>query len=151
MSSKKSHTRKKRSSDKYRKETYYFSRKNITDNISNKSDSGYINRIIIPMYLTPDMSESIVGYYTSYNIHELNKGKNSKKIYATIITPNGTILGTSDIYSLDNDNSSYLSNSNGKKVNLYSETGSEYYKKNPQIVITVLSTYNRKLTITHGK
>ena len=152
MSSRKSHTKSRRSlSKKSRKETYYFSRKNVEDIITHKSDSNYVNRVIIPMYLTPTMTEAIVGYYTSYNIHELKNGKNFKTVHATIITPNGTILATSKSYELDNEHSTYLSKSIGKRVELDGEVGSDYYHKNPQVVVKVLSKFNRKLTITHGK
>jgi hypothetical protein len=156
MSSRKSSSRKsssrKSSSRKSssRKETYYFSYKNVKDIITHKSETSYVNRVIVPIYLTPNMSESIVGYYTAYNSHEIKNGKNNKIIQATITTPNGVILATSKLYVLDNTHSNYTTTI-GKKVNLDGEFGSEYYKTNPQAVLTVLSKFNRKLTITHGK
>jgi hypothetical protein len=152
MSSRKSRTKTRRSaSKKAPKETYYFSRKHVKDILTNKTESNFVNRVIIPMYLTPTMSEAIVGYYTSYNIHEMKNGKHFKTVHATITTPNGVILAHSKMYELDNERSTYLSKSIGKCVELDGEVGSGYYEKNPQAVVKVLSKFNRKLTITHGK
>ena len=140
-----SKSKSKRMKQKPKREVYYFCMIDTNSHIVHQDDTHYTNKIIIPLYLTPDMNESIVGYYTAFNIHNVTENKNKIHTAATIITPNGTVLATSD-YVVDK-NKNYLDVNTQKRVNFQEETGSGYYKS-PQIVVTVLSSVNRKLSIT---
>jgi len=142
-SSRKSSSRKKSS----HKETYYFSRKHVKDTITTINDKEYINHVIIPLYRTPSMSEEIVGYYSSYNIHTMTDTSCKRMIEATFTTPNGTILAKSNEHTMDSTDKCHLINSAGKRMHFESILGSTFYKTST-IVVDILSTYHRKVTIS---
>jgi hypothetical protein len=128
-------------------ETYYFSRKNVKNNITH-NNMKYINKIVMPLYTSADATGKIMGYFTSLNLHNLKTGNDMKIINPTIITPNGFLMATSEEYAVDNTNTPYLIESDGKQVKFHNIIASPNYN-NASIVVTVLSEYNRKLTITY--
>lgn len=128
-----------------KKEVYYFCIDHAKSHIVHEDDTHYTNKLIIPLYMTPSMNEAIIGYYTAFNIHTIKHDKNKIHTEATIVTPNGTILATSD-YVTDADKN-YLTMKTQQRVNFKQEAGSGYYKS-PQIVVTVLSLVNRQLSIS---
>ena len=129
-----------------KKEVYYFSVDHAKSHIVHEDDTHYTNTLIIPLYMTPHMNEAIVGHYTSFNIHTIKHDKNKIHTEATIITPNGTILATTDYVTVADKN--YLTMKTQKRVNFKQEAGSGYYKSS-QIVVKVLSHVNRKLSISY--
>ena len=103
----------------------------------------------MPLYSSPDCNSVIVGYFTSLNLHNTKTDNNMKIINPTIITPNGFLMATSEEYVVDNADTHHLIQSHGKQVNFHDIIASPNYK-NATIVVTVLSEYNRKLTITYN-
>ena len=127
-----------------KKEVYYFCMDDVKSHITREDDAHYTNKLIIPLYMTEKMDEAIVGHYTAFNIHTIKDDKNKIHTEATIITPHGTILATSD-YMTDVDKN-YLTMKTQRRVQFNEESGSGYYKS-AQIVVTVLSQTTRQLTI----
>jgi hypothetical protein len=130
---------------KLKKEVYYFCIDHAKSHIVKEDDTHYTNTLIIPLYMTPHMNEAIVGYYTAFNIHIIKDDKNKIHTEATITTPHGTILATTDYVTVADKN--YLTMKTQQRVNFKQESGSGYYKS-PQIVVTVLSLVNRQLSIS---
>ena len=130
-------------------EIYYFSRKNVKNNITH-NNMKYINKVVMPLYTSADATGKIMGYFTSLNLHNMKTGNDMKIINPTIITPSGFLMATSEEYSVDNNNTPYLTESNGKQVSFHDIIASPNYK-DASIVVTVLSEYNRKLIITYNE
>lgn len=130
----------------HKKEVYYFCVGHAKSHIVKEDDTHYTNKLIIPLYMTPHMNEAIVGYYTAFNIHTIKNNKNKIHTEATITTPHGTILATSDYVTEADKN--YLTMKTQQRVNFKQESGSGYYKS-PQIVVSVLSPVNRQLSISN--